>query len=134
MTSVSISYYYKWSSLVTFIVSIMGPLVLIEGTLVEKFWMALLVNLQFHFAFQFLSRLPYGIYKRIERENPGTKIPAYKILNIFSWIMMILSIMGFVGFLNSVIAHHHYEQLMVTMTFIAIFLGGYSSYLKLKEG
>ena len=59
---------------VTFIVSIVGPLVLIEGTLVEKFWMALLVNLQFHFAFQFLSRLPYGIYKCIERENSETKI------------------------------------------------------------
>lgn len=95
MTSVKIYSYYKWLSLVTLIVSIAGTITLEEEgeDIVNKFWIALLVNFQFHLAFQFISRVPYGIYKYVECNNHQMKITAYKLLKFFSWLIMILPVM-----------------------------------------
>jgi len=46
---------------------------------------------------------------------------------------MILPIIGLVFFLSSAISHYQYNQLIVTMTFIAIFLGGYYLKMRLRE-
>ncbi len=133
MTIVKISTYYKWLSLLTLIVSIVWSITLVEGTVTEKFGNGLLVNLQFHLAFQFLSRVPLGIYQRIERENSKIKTLSLKILKIFSLFIIILSVIGLVSLLSSAMTDRKYEELIVTMTFIAMFLGGYSSNLKLVE-
>lgn len=133
MTNETISKYYKWLSLVTLIVSVVGPLTLSEGTVGEKLWIGLLVNMQFHLAFQFLSRVPYGMYRYVGQESPQMKTIAHKMLNVFSWIIMIFSIIGFVGFISSLVTDRQYDKLIVTMTFIAIFLGGYSFNLKLRK-
>lgn len=128
MTNKRISTYYKSLSVVTLIVGIVGPMTLIEGTTNEKIWGGVLLNLQFHFAFQFLSRVPFGMYQTIGKENPETKRLAQMILGLFSWIMMGLSVIGFIRFLGAAI--NDYPKLLTTMTFSAIFLGGYSSGIK----
>ena len=46
-------------------------------------------------------------------------------------MVMILSIIGFAGFLK--VALNDYQKLLATMTFTAIFLGGYSSKTKFSE-
>lgn len=131
MATETISKYYKWLSVLTLVVSILGPLIIIEGTVGEKFWIGLLVNLQFHFAFQFLSRVPFGMYQFVGKENPGIKSLVQRALRLFSWMVMILAVIGLVGFLN--VALNDYPKLLATMTFTAIFLGGYSSKIKLSE-
>jgi hypothetical protein len=128
MTNELISKYYKWLSLVTLTVSIVGPLTLIEGTIGEKIWIGLLVNLQFHLAFQFLSKVPFGMYQFVGQRNPETNKLAQKLLILFSWMIMILAVVGFIGFLN--VALRDYSKLLAAMTFSAIFLGGLSSKMK----
>jgi len=122
MTNETISKYYKWLSVLTLIVSIVGPMTLVEGTVGERIWIGLLVNLQFHLAFQFLSRVPFGMYQYVGKENPGIKELTKKGLRFFSWMVMILAVIGFVGFLNA--AFHDYSKFLATMTFAAVFLGG----------
>ena len=131
MANETISKYYKWLSVVTLIVSILGPWTIIEGSIGEKFWIGLLVNLQFHLTFQFLSRVPFAMYQFVGKENPGIKSLAQRALRFFSWMVMILAVIGFVGFLN--VALNDYPKFLATMTFTAIFLGGYSSKIKLSE-
>lgn len=131
MTIETISKYYKWLSVVTLILSVAGPLILIEGTIGEKIWAGVLMNLQFHLTFQFLSRVPFGMYQYVEKGNPAIKGLARKFLTAFSWMVMILAIIGFVGFLKVVL--NDYPKLLASMTFTAIFLGGYSSKIKLSE-
>ena len=131
MTQEKIAGCYKLLSLVTVIVSIAGPIILIEGTIAEKVWIGLLVNLQFHLAFQFLSRVPFGMYQYVGRENSRIKPLVQGLLRLFSWMVMILSIIGFVGFLNTAVDDH--PKLLATMTFAAVFLGGYSSRIKFSE-
>jgi hypothetical protein len=129
MTIEKISRYYGWLSVVTFIVSIVGFMIVTEGTVRERIWIGILINLQFHLAFQSLSRLPLAMYQFIERGNPGIKELAKMFLRLFSWTAMILAIIAFIQFL--VAAFSDYTKLLVTMTFLAIFFGGYSSKLKL---
>jgi len=131
MKSETIQKYYKWLSVVTLILSIFGGLILIEGTIGERIWIGVLVNLQFHLAFQFLSRVPFGMYQYVEKGNPGIKELARKFLIFFSWMVMILSVVGFAGFLK--VALNDYPKLLASMTFTAIFLGGYSSKTKFSE-
>ncbi|MCA4897264.1 MAG: hypothetical protein ACK514_10450 [Bacteroidota bacterium] len=131
MTIETISKHYKLMSLATFILSIVGPLILIEETIGEKIWIGVLVNLQFHLAFQFLSRVPFGMYQYIEKENPAISVLARKFLTIFSWVVMIIAIIGFIGFLNT--ALNDYPKLLATMIFPAVFLGGYSSKIKFSQ-
>ncbi len=126
-----ISKYNRWLATATVIVSILGPLTLTEKTIGEKIWIGLLINLQFHLAFQFLSKVPFGIYQLVKQHNPLMIVPAKKILILFSWVMIIFSLVGFIGFLN--IALRDYSKLMIGMTFTAIFLGGYSSKVKFSE-
>lgn len=134
MTNRTITNYYKWLSLVTLIVSVVGMITLVEGTVTEKFGIGLLVNFQFHLAFQFLSKVPFGIYKLVvENDSPRKRALVHKVLKFSSLFIMIAPLVPFVGMLNSVIKNHEYDQLIVTMTFIAIFLGGYSLNLKLRE-
>lgn len=97
----------------------------------EKIWIGVLVNLQFHLAFQFLSRAPFGMYQYIKKGNPAISGLARKFLTIFSWMVMIMAIIGFIGFLS--IAINDYPRLLATMTFPAVFLGGYSSKIKFSE-
>jgi len=131
MTIETILKYYKGLSLVTLILSIVGPVILIEGTIGEKIWIGVLVNLQFHLAFQFLSRVPFGMYQYVEKGNPTISGLARKFLTIFSWMVMIMVIIGFVGFLST--AFNDYPKLLATMTFSAVFLGGLSSKIKFSE-
>lgn len=131
MTNKTISKYYKWLSVVTLVVGIVGPILLIEETVGERIWIGVLINLQFHLAFQFLSRVPFGMYQYVENGNPAIKGLAKKFLIAFSWMVMILAIIGFVGFLN--VALNDYPKLLATMTFTAVFLGGFSSKIKFSE-
>ena len=131
MTIETIQKYYKWLSVMTLILSIVGPMILIEGTIGERIWIGVLVNLQFHLAFQFLSRVPFGMYQYVEKGNPEIKELARKFLILVSWMVMILAIIGFAGFLKA--ALNDYPKLLATMTFTAIFLGGYSSKRKFSE-
>ncbi len=131
MTIKTILKYYKGLSVATLILSIVGPIILIEGTIGEKIWVGVLVNLQFHLAFQFLSRVPFGMYQYVENGNLRIKGLTRKFLIFFSWMVMILAIVGFVGFLKA--ARNDHPKLLATMTFTAIFLGGYSSKVKFSE-
>lgn len=131
MTEEIISKYYRWLSVVTFIVSIVGPMTLIQAAVGEKILIGLLVNLQFHLAFQFLSRAPFGIYQYIENKNSKIKTVARTAFLFFCWMVMILSVVGFVGFINA--ALNDYSRFLFTMTFAAIFLGVYSSKTKLHK-
>jgi hypothetical protein len=43
------------------------------------------------------------------------------------------AVIALVGMLKSVILNHQYDQLIVTMTFLAMFLGGLSLNFKLRQ-
>lgn len=130
MTIETIKKYYKWLSVVTLILSIVGPTILIGGTIGERIWVGVLMNLQFHLTFQFLSRVPFGMYQHVESDSPWTKLTR-KFLIFFSWMTMFFSIIGFAVLL--MVALDDYRNLLVTMMFPAIFLGGYSSKVKLDS-
>lgn len=132
MTSESISIYYKWLSFVTLALSVILPKVLIEGSIGEKLWIGLLMNGQFHLAYQGLSRLPFRMYQQIESFSPQ-KTGVRKMFLFMSLFMMIGPIFPLINLVKSAISDHKYEQLMVIMTFLAIFLGAYSLNLKLRE-
>ena len=91
------------------------------------------MNLQFHLAYQFLSRVQFAIYDHIETENSGIKTPAKKIFRIFSWIIMIMSAIGSCRIYDV----HYFTSSIRTIDcindFIAVFLGGYSFNLKLRK-
>jgi len=132
MTTESISTYYKWLSLFTLALSVAGPMKLTEGNISEKLWLALMMNGQFHLAYQSLSRLPFGMYQQIQPLSPQ-KASARKIFIGISLFMMIAPIVPLIELVKSAISDRKYEQLMVTMTFLAIFLGAYSLNVKLRE-
>lgn len=131
MTIETISKCYKRLSVVTLFLSILAPLFLIEGVASEKIGILILINLQFHLPFQFLSRVPFGMYEYLEKESPRIKDLARKLLTLFSWMVMIMAIIGFLGFLKD--ALNDYPRFIGAMMFPAIFLGGYSSKMKLSE-
>lgn len=132
MTAGSISTYYKWLSLATFVLSVAGPMTLTEGSIREKLWIGLLMNGQFHSAYQFLSRVPFGIYQQIQQFSPQRAL-ARKIFIGISLFLMIAPIVPLIELLKSAFGDDRYEQLMVAMTFLAIFLGAYSLNLKIRE-
>jgi len=133
MTDKAITTYYKWLSLVTLIVSIIGTITLVDGTTIEKLGIGLLINLQFHLAFQFLSRVPFAMYGLVVNDNTWKRRFIPKILKFFSVFIMFAAVIAFIGMLKSVIVNHQYSQLIVTMTFLAMFLGGLSLNLKLRK-
>ena len=106
---------------------------LLEGSVGEKLWIGFLVNGQFHLAYQFMSKVPFGIYLQIPNENQQQKDLTRRVLVAVSLFMMVAPIWPLSELLKSAIADHHYDQLVVTMTFFAIFLGSYSLNLKLRE-
>lgn len=133
MTVRTITIYYKWLSLVTLTVSIIGTITLVEGTALEKLGLGVLINLQFHLVFQFLSRVPFGMYALVENDDTWKRRLVPKILKVFSVFIMFCAAIAFIGMLKSVIVNHQYSQLIVTMTFLAMFLGGLSLNLKLRQ-
>jgi len=133
MTHRTITTYYKWLSLVTLVVSIVGTVTLVEGTAIQKLRIGLLINFQFHLAFQFLSRAPFGMYTFLENDTTWKKRLVPKILKVFSVFIMLGAVIAFIGVLKSAIVSHQYSQLIVTMTFLAMFLGGLSLNLKLRQ-
>lgn len=92
MTAETISKYYKWLSLVTLALSIVGPMTLMEGTIGEKLWIGLLLNGQFHLAFQFISKVPFRTYQRMEEFNPQKPLVG-KVMTGFSLFIMIAPIL-----------------------------------------
>jgi hypothetical protein len=131
MTQEKITGYYKLLALVTLIVSIVVPIFLIEETIAEKVGIGLILNLQFHFAYHFLSRVPLEMYRYVEKERSELKMLTLRMFRFFSWMVIILSIFGFIGLLN--IAFKEPRVLVGVMTLSAIFLGGYSSVVKFSE-
>jgi hypothetical protein len=127
----TVTKYYKWLSLATLLVSIIGTVVLFDKESIgEKLWIGFLVNLQFHMVFQFLSRAPVGIYEHTKKQNPKHKKLAKMIWVFFSWAAVVGSVVGLFGFLNSAIDNH--QQLVAFMIFPGMFLGGYASVLKIN--
>jgi hypothetical protein len=133
MTDKRITTYYNWLSLVTLIVSIIGTIMLVDGTAIEKVGIGLLINLQFHISFQFLSRVPFAMYALIQKDNTWKRWLVPKILKVCSVFIMFGAVIAFIVMLKSVIMNHQYSQLIVTMTFLGIFLGGLSLNLKLRQ-
>jgi hypothetical protein len=133
MTVETISKYYKWSSIATLILSVVGPMILVEGSVGEKLWIGLLMNGQFHLAYQTLSRLFFEVYNQVQ-DGTTQKRYARIIIIGMSGFMMIAPIFPLIGLVKTVITDHKYEQMMVIMTFLAIFLGSYSLNLKLRKG
>jgi hypothetical protein len=133
MTDKTITTYYKWLSLATLIVSVIGSMTLVDGTVIKKLGIGLLINLQFHLAFQFLSRVPFAMYTLLENDKTWKRRLVPKILKVFSFFIMFGAVIALVGMLKSVILNHQYDQLIVTMTFLAMFLGGLSLNFKLRQ-
>lgn len=133
MTNRTVTTYYKYLSLVTLLVSVVGSITLVDGTTIEKLGIGTLLNLQFHLAFQSISRLPMGFYTLLEDDKTWRRRLLPKALKFISIFFMVASVFAFIGMLNSVKASHDYSQLMVTMTFLAMFLGGLSLKLKVRE-
>jgi hypothetical protein len=133
MTNKTITTYYKWFSLLTLIVSIVGTITLVEGTAIEKLGIGVLINFQFHLAFQFLSRVPFSMYALVEKDNTWRRKLLPKVLKFISVFIMFGAAFAFINMLTSVIASHDYSQLIVTMTFLAMFLGGLSLNRKLRQ-
>ena len=132
MTAGSISTYYKWLSLATVALSVVGPMTLTEGSISEKLWIGLLMNGQFHLAYHSLSSLTFGIYQQIQPLS-SQKALARKIFIGISLFMMIGPVVPLIELVKSSISDHKCERLMVIMTFLAIFLGACSLNLKVKE-
>jgi len=131
MTAGSISKYYKWLSLATLALSVLGPMSLTDGSIGEKLWIGLLMNGQFHLAYHSLSSLAFGVYEQIQPLS-GQKSLARKMFIGISLFMMIGPIVPLIELVRSAIRDHEYERFMVTMTFFGIFLGACSLNLKIK--
>lgn len=131
MTAGSISTYYKWLSLATLALSVLGPMTLTDGTISEKLWIGLLMNGQFHLAYHSLSSLAFGMYQQIQPLS-RQRAAARKIFIGISLFMMIGPIPMLIELVRFAINEHKYDQLLVTMTFLAIFLGACSLNLKVK--
>lgn len=129
----SISKYYKSLSLVTLTFSVIGPMILTEESFGEKLWIGLLMNGQFHLAYHALNSLAFGMFKKSQSQYNNHKVLARKIFIGISLFMMIAPIIPLIELVKSSISDHKYERLLVTMTFLGIFLGAYSLNLKVRE-
>jgi hypothetical protein len=92
-----------------------------------------MTNIVFHILYQFVSRMPLGIYQFIQKDNSQIKGIALKMMKVFSVVTIVLAIIGLMGFLNSIISEERYERLILITIFGALFLGGYNSKLKLRS-
>ena len=102
MTDKTIKTYYKWLSLLTLTVSIVGTITLVSGTAIEKLGIGALINLQFHMVFQFLSKIPFGMYTVVENDNTWKRRLVPKVLKVFSVFTMFGAVVAFIGMLKSV--------------------------------
>jgi uncharacterized membrane protein len=128
----SISKYYRWLSLVTLAFSVVGPMVLSNGSIGENLWIGLLMNGQFHLAYYSLSGLAFEMFKKFQSQS-SLKVWVRKIFIGISIFMMIAPIIPLIELVKSSINDHKYEQLLVSMTFVGLFLGSYSLKLKVKS-
>ena len=133
MTDKTVTTYYKWLSLLTLIVSIVGTMTLVEGSGIEKLGIGVLINLQFHLVYQFLSRVPFSMYALVENDKSWRRRLLPKMLKFISVFIMFGAVFAFINMLTSVMTSHDYSQLIVTMTFFGMFLGGLSLNLKLRQ-
>lgn len=78
-----------------------------------------------------MSRVPLEMYRYIEKQKPESKALVLKMFRLFSWATVIFSAIGLVGLTS--IALKDPKVLVGVMTLIAVFLGGYSSVVKLSE-
>lgn len=131
MTQLKISNIYNVFSVVTLAISAVLAIFFIEKSIGLRVGIGVMFNLQFHFAYLFLSRVPLEMYRQIEKQRPESKTLALKMFRLFCWATVIFSGVGFVGLLS--IALRDPKVLVGVMTLIAVFLGGYSSVLKLSE-
>ena len=133
MNEYKIKQYYKILSLITLLSSIVFLLLPNEQEISERIGPAILMNIGFHVPFQFLSRIPIGVYERTEKDNPEYKKLAHKLMIWFSIATMTVSVLGTLGFLNTVFREQQYNRLFALVIFWGVFLGGYSSKLKLSK-
>jgi hypothetical protein len=133
MTELKIIKYYKILSLGTLGLSLAFLMVSSDQAVSEKLWVAIMTNIVFHILYQFVSRMPIGIYQSIETENSRIKRLVLKMMKVFSIVAMVLAVLGTIGFINSIISEERYEQLIMVTIFGALFLGAYNSKLKLNK-
>src|SRR5688572_13804326 len=96
MTQSKISNIYKVFSLVTLAISAVLAIFFIEESIGLRVGIGIMFNLQFHFAYLFLSRVPLEMYRHVEKQKPESKTLALKMFRLFSWATVILSAIGFV--------------------------------------
>jgi hypothetical protein len=131
MKESKISKIYKVFSLVTLAISAVLAIFFIQESIGLRIGIGIMFNVQFHFAYLFLSIVPLEMYRHVEKQKPESKTLVLKMFILFSWATVILSAIGFVGLLS--IALRDPKVLVGVMTMIAVFLGGYSSVVKLSE-
>lgn len=131
MTQSKISTIYKAFSLVTLAISAILAIFFIKESIGLRVGIGIMFNIQFHLAYLFLSRVPLEMYRQVEKQKPESKMLALKMFRLFSWAAMIVSAIGFVGLLS--IGLRDPKVLVGLMTLIPVFLGGYSSLVKLSE-
>lgn len=125
-----ISAWYKWISLITLAFSIGGPLVLVEGPTSDTIWIGILMNLQFHLAYQFLSNAPLLMYQSMDQQNFKFRLVLEKMLKAFSWAAMAIAPVGLAGVIADAI--HDQPKFLATAVFPGVFLGGYASVAKFR--
>ena len=133
MNEHKIKQYYKILSVVTLLSSITFLIFPNGQNISERIWPAIGINIAFHLVFQFLSRVPIGMYEQSEKSKPNQMKLAHKMMTWFSIAIMAISVLGTLGFLNTVIGEQEYERLFALTVFAGVFLGGYASKLKLDE-
>ena len=133
MNQIKIKQYYKILSVVTLLSSIAFLIFPNGQEISERIGPAIGINIAFHLMFQFLSRVPIGIFEQIEKSNPTHRKLAHKMMTWFSIAILVISVLGTFGFLNTVIFEQEYERLFALTIFAGVFLGGYASKLKLNE-
>jgi L-asparagine transporter-like permease len=133
MTELRIIKYYKQLSIFTLAASLTLFFIPSEQEIFENILQAIMLNVMFHIAFQFLSRIPIGMYESMERDNSKLKGLTLKIMKFLSIFFIVMSIFGSISFLISMISKERYEHLIILPVFGVLFLGGYHSKLKLSE-
>ncbi|MBI3232084.1 MAG: hypothetical protein HYZ51_03335 [Candidatus Doudnabacteria bacterium] len=131
LTQSTISNIYKVLSIVTLAISAVLSIFFIEESIGLRIGIGIMFNVQFHLVYLLLSRAPLEMYRQVEKQKPELKTLARKVFRIFSWAAVIFSVIGFMALLG--MALQDPKVLVGAMMLIAVFLGGYSSVLKLRE-
>jgi len=132
LTEFSIQKYYKLLSLLTLVVGL--TFVLIPGVLPtsERIWTAVVLNIGFHMTFQFLSRMPIGMYEFIKTENPKINKLALTMLKTFSAATMVMPGLAAISIVYKTISDADYYYLLILPILFGFVLGSMDSRLKLK--